>query len=138
MVDAGVFFDTSAPAGLKFPSPEVRAELTELNPGNISPGEVTEPKLDDDAVSRRTIAPGAVGTVEIGTGEVKTVNLDDGAVTGDKLDDDTVTGEKAGLGVMTVVNSTGDFISFRAQTVTTAEYTAIASPDPNTVYLITP
>jgi hypothetical protein len=55
----------------------------------------------------------------------------------DKLAPGTLTGDTAGIGILTIVNSAGDPISLRGQIVTTAEYNAL-SPDPGTLYLITP
>lgn len=137
MADAIVFFDPAAAPGVKFPSPAVRTELGQLAPSTIAPKEVTEPKLDDASVSRRTIIPGAVGTVEIATGGVDTPNYKDGSITGDKIAAGALTGDVAGIGIFTVVNSDGDLISLRGQVLTTAEYNLLSSTDSGTIYLTT-
>ncbi|QDF17566.1 hypothetical protein SEA_YAGO84_34 [Gordonia phage Yago84] len=135
MADLLVGYDPSQPAGQRF-APEVRAEIAEVAPDNIDNGSVTTAKLANDAVTGDKLAPGAVGSTEIATGGVGTANLANDAVTTAKLANDSVTGAKAGLGIATAHDAAGNETSIDFVPITAAQYGALGTPDPNTVYFI--
>jgi hypothetical protein len=129
-------FDTTAPPGMKFVSPEVRDELGEVVPLTIDPGSLTEPMYATASVSTRALAPGAVTSTKVATKGIAQVNIADLAVGTEQLDDGAVTGPKAGPGVMTAADNAGNDIVLRGVPLTAAQYAATASPDPNTLYFI--
>lgn len=135
MADLLVGYDPAQPAGSRF-APEVRAEIAEVAPDNIDNGSVTTAKLANDAVTGDKIAPGAVSSTEIAQNGVASVNLASGAVTSSKIADDAVTADKAGLGVPTARDNSTNPIGLTFVPLTAAQYGAISSPDPNTIYLI--
>lgn len=134
MATTSVLFDTAAAPGNKF-DPEVVAEVEFLAPG-IDVGEVGTTELADDAVTNAKIAPGAVGTVEIATDGVEAVNIKAGAVGTAELADDGVTAVKAGIGVSTAYDNAGNPVEDKKVYLTSAQYTALVTKDPNTTYYI--
>ena len=130
-----IFFRPDNDEGQKF-SPEVIAEIQAVAPSTVTNGSITAAKLADDSVEERAIQDGAVTTDKIGDLAVTTAKLANEAVTTDKIDDDAVTRDKAGVGVVTIVDSTGSPISLEGKRVTEAQMAAITVPDANVLYLI--
>lgn len=130
-----VFFDTAAAPGEKV-DPELRAEIEHLAPG-LEDGEVGTAQLANDAVTTEKIAPGAVTGVEIGADAILTDNYQPGSVDTAALKDDAVTAAKAGQGVVTAYDAAGNPIESKEVYLTSAQYNAIVTPDPNTTYYIT-
>lgn len=136
MADLIIFaLDMSKPVGQRL-SPELIAEIQAVAPSAVTNGSIKTAKLEDKAVTTAKIADGAVGTNQIATGGVDTVNLADAAVTTSKIANDAVTIDKAGVGVVTAVDADDEPIECREKFVTTTEYAAIVSPDPNVTYFI--
>jgi hypothetical protein len=135
VADLFIAYDPTADAGERL-APEVRAEIAEVAPSTVLNGSITAAKLADDAVTQAKIYPGAVGPTEIAVAGVETTNLDDGAVTTSKLDNDAVTPAKCGTGVVTGVDSSDNATETVLKFVSAAQYAAIGSPSPNTVYFI--
>lgn len=130
------YLDTSKPAGEKL-SPLMRAEIAEVAPSTLSDNAVTTAKLVDKAVTTPKLADGALTSPKIATKGVKTLNIDDTAVGTAQLADDAVTAAKAGVGVVTAHDSTGNPITLDAVPITSSGYAALATKDPNTLYLLT-
>lgn len=138
MATTAVLFDTAAPAGSKL-DPAVRAEVAEVAPGNLEPGEVDTIHLADESVTQDKIAPGAVGSPEIATGGVKAINLGAGEVGTDALADGAVTAAKTGVGVVTAYDNAGNPVSRKEVELTSAQYQALVTAgtvDPNTRYFV--
>ena len=138
MADAIVWFDPSQPTGQKFTSPAVRAELASLAAAFIAPGSVGSTELAPGGVNNQALAAGAVTSDKIAANGVTNPNLADLSVTSRVLANGAVTLTQAGIGVLTVVNSSGDPINLQVQVVTAAQFAAITSPNPNVAYFITP
>lgn len=138
MATTAVLFDTAAPAGSKL-DPAVRAEVAEVAPGNLEPGEVDTIHLADESVTQDKIAPGAVGSPEIATGGVKAINLEAGSVGTAALAGGAVTAEKTGTGVVTAYDAAGNPVPRREVELTSAQYQALVTAgtvDPNTRYFV--
>lgn len=134
MAEQFIAYDPEAPAGQRLP-PEVREEIAEVAPSTLNDGEVTTNKLDDGAVTHPKLAANAVHSENIAAKQVKAPNIDDGAVGTPQLDDGAVTAAKAGLGVVTVYDDEGNPISLTAVPMSDANYAALVTKDPNTLYL---
>ena len=130
-----VSLDLDAAEGERL-SPQMRAEIATVAPSAVVNNSITTAKLRDAAVTRAKLAAGAVGTSEIDTAGVGTANLASGAVTADKIAADAVTPAKCGTGVVTAVDSSGNAVETVVRFLTSAQYAAIGSPDPNTTYFI--
>lgn len=117
-------------------APEVRTEIAAVAPSAVVNGSITTAKLADDAVTQPKIGPGAVGSTEIATSGVEAVNMAADSVTTTKITDAAVTPAKTGTGVVTAVDSTDNTVAAVVKFVTAAEYSAIGSPDPNTLYFV--
>lgn len=136
MATGYVGFDSSAAAGSKFPSPDVRAEIEGMATGDPGPGGVTTSRLADNAVTTPKINAGAVTSTKIATGGVATANVADGAIATAKLADGSVTAAKAGTGMMTAFDNAGNPVAIKAVHLTAAQYAALATKDPNTYYFV--
>lgn len=130
-----VGYEPDSPEGERL-APEVRAEIARVAPSAVLNNSITTAKLRDAAVTRAKLATGAVGSSEIDTGAVGTTNLASGAVTADKIATDAVTPTKCGTGVVTAVDSSGNSVETVVRFLTSAQFAAIGSPDPNTTYFI--
>lgn len=135
MADLFIAFDPDADAGERL-APEVRTEIAVVAPSVVVNGSITSAKLASDAVTQAKIYPGAVGTTEVASGGIDAVNLATGAVTTNKLGDNAVTPVKCGTGVPTAVDSSDNPTETILKFLTAAQYAAISTPDPNTVYFI--
>lgn len=135
MPDLVIGYDPSQTPGERLPV-EVRQEISVIAPSTVNDGDITDPKLADNAVTTRAIKPGAVTSTKIGTGEVLTANLGDDQVTAAKIAPGALTPDNVGPGMVTAVDSSDNAISLKVKFVTAAEYAAIATPDPNTEYHI--
>lgn len=135
MADQFIAYDPTANAGERL-APEVRAEIAVIAPSSVVDGSVTTAKLADDSVNAAKIIAGQVGTTEIGTGAVNTVNIANLAVNSDKLAASAVVPSKCGVGVVTSVDSSSNSVATAIMYLTAAQYAAIASPNPNTLYFI--
>lgn len=130
-----VGLDLDAPPGERL-SPEMRAEIAEVAPSAVVNNSITTAKLRDGAVTRAKLAPGSVGPDELDSAAVTSAKLAGSAVTSEKLAADAVTPAKCGTGVVTAVDSAGNACETVIRFLTSAQYAAIASPDPNTTYMI--
>ena len=130
-----VGLDLDAPPGERL-SPEMRAEIAEVAPSAVVNNSITTAKLRDGAVTRAKLGTGAVGADELDSAAVATAKLADSAVTAAKIADDAVTPAKCGTGVVTAVDSAGNPTETIIRFLTSAQYAAIGSPDPNTTYMI--
>lgn len=130
-----VALDTSKDVGEKL-DPEMRAEIEALAPSNIDDGEIQESMFDDDVVSRRAIAPGAVGTVEIATDGVEAANIKAGAVGTSEIAAGAVTADKAGAGVVKARDTAGNPLGITIVPITSLAYANLTTVDPNVMYAI--
>lgn len=133
MPETFVAIDLSAPAGQRL-SPAMREEIAEVAPSAVVNGSITEAKLADLGVTNPKIADGAVGSTKIATSGVATVNIAASAVTTAKLNDGAVTPEKVGVGVVTAKDASNNDLTLRIVKLTVAQYAALGSKDPNTLY----
>lgn len=130
--------DTAKPPGEKL-APEMRDEIVVVAPSQLAPGDVTTTKIADDAVTAPKIAAGAVGSSEIATGAVASAELAAGAVVTAKIADEAVTGAKAGVGVLAVKDSAGNYIDMPVVFLTEAQFTSLGGGvDSATLYLRAP
>lgn len=134
-VSRWISYEADSPEGERF-APEVRAEIAAVAPSAVLNNSITTAKLRDQAVTRAKLGPGAVGPDELDSAAVETPNLADSAVTTAKLDDDSVTPAKCATGVVTAVDSAGNPTENMLRYLTSAQYAAIGTPDPNTTYFI--
>lgn len=125
--------DLSKPPGERLP-PEVVEEIKLVAPSSVENGAITTDKLRDGAVTSRKLAPGAVDELAIGNGQVKNAALANGAVSEAKLADDAVTPAKCGTGVVTAEDATGAAVEMKVKFVTSAQYAALTTKDPNVTY----
>lgn len=135
MAELLIGYDPTKPQGERL-APEVQAEIALLAPSNIPNGGVTTSKIANDAVTQDKIGDAAVGADQLAANAVTTAALATGAVTAVKIANGAVTSAKVGTGVMRVKDSSGNDIIVTSVPVTAAQYAAITSPDPNTLYLI--
>lgn len=135
MADQIIAFDPEADPGERL-APEVRTEVAFIAPSSVVNGSITTAKLAEDAVTQGKIAPGAVATTEIATNGVEAVNIAAAAVTEAKLSVNAVTPEKCGTGVPTCVDESDNATEVVFKFMTNAQYAALTSVDPNTVYLL--
>lgn len=125
--------DLSQPVGERLP-PEVIAEIKVVAPSSVENGAITTDKLRDDGVTSRKLAPGAVDERAIGNGQVKNAALGNGAVSESKIADDAVTPAKCGTGVVTATDATGTAVETAIRYVTSAQFAALTTKDPNVLY----
>lgn len=135
MADLFIAFDPTADEGERL-APEVRTEIAAVAPSAVLNGSITTAKLADDAVTQAKIYPGAVASTELATGGVDAINLAAGAVVTEALGSAAVVPSKCGTGVVTAVDSSDNDLETLIKVLTAAEYAAIGSPDPNTLYFI--
>lgn len=128
-----VGFNPDAPAGSKF-DPEVIAEIAEVAPSTVTPGSIETSDLAQKAVTTDKLDDEAVGTDQLGDGSVTYPKLGPKAVKAGTLDDDSVTVRSAGTGVLTLVDNVGAPIGGPGVLLTDAQYAALGTPDPNTLY----
>lgn len=131
-----VLFDPDQPAGSKFPSAAVRAEIAEVVPIDLQPGSVTGDKLADQAVGTEQLANGAVTAVQIASQGITTGNYEDGSITGPKIAAGAINAENCGAGVISVTDINGNSIMLKAVKCSSSDYAGI-TPDPNTLYIVT-
>jgi len=126
----------SKPPGQRF-GPVMIQEIEIVAPSTVNDGDITEPKLDDKAVSTRTIDDKAVTEPKLGDGAVTTRVLLDGAVTDAKIGIGELHPEKVAPGIPTAADWQGNWISMRHVPITAAQYQALdPGPDPATMYYI--
>lgn len=130
-----ITYDRSRDAGERL-APEVRAEIELVAPSTVNDGDVTTPKLRDEAVTAEKIAPGAVGTEHLAPGAVTTNDLAGGAVTTEKLGPNSVTPEKVGVGVVTSAYPDGTPTSIEIVPISAADYAKLTTQPPNISYWI--
>ena len=135
MADLIAGLDMSQPVGQRF-GPEVIAEIEVVAPSTVNDGDITEPKLDNGAVSTRALADGAVTEEKLGDEAVSTRALADGSVTDDKIALSGLHPEKVAPGIPTATDWNGNYVSLRHVVLTAAQYAALSAPDPNTLYYI--
>ena len=136
MPDLFVSLDQTQIPGEQF-APEVRAEIAVVAPSVVDDGDITTGKLADDAVTSEKLHDDAVHPEHIADNAVESAAIDDDAVQTAHIADDAVTRAKAGVGVMTATDKTGTARTLETSgPYTLAEFGGIASPDPNTIYVI--
>ena len=135
MADLIAGLDMSKPVGQRF-GPEMIAEIEVVAPSTVNDGDITEPKLDDGAVSTRALHDQSVTEPKLGNGAVSTRALDDAAVTDDKVAPGGLHPEKVAPGIPTATDWNGNFVSLRHVVLTAAQYAALNPVDPNTLYYI--
>lgn len=136
MANEVVLFDPTLPAGTKFKSAAVRAEIAAVVPLNLPPDSVTGDKLADGTIPGAKMANGAITSGKIGAGEILTTNIGDGQVTAAKLAALSLTLAAVGAGVMGVKDSDGNALTMTALRITQSAYAALTVVDPNTFYLV--
>lgn len=135
MAEKFVALDLSKDPGERL-APEMRAEIAEVAPSVVVDGSITTDKLADNAVNRVKIADAAIGPDELDVSAVKTTHITNEAVTTGKLAASAVTPDKCDTGVVTCVDSSDNAVETIVKYVTAVEYSALATPDPNTLYFI--
>lgn len=130
-----IFFKPDEDEGHKL-APEVVAEIQAVAPSTVTAGSIVASKMADDSVETRALQDLAVTTDKLADASVTNPKLAPECVTEDKIEDDAVTRAKAGVGVITIVDSTGSPISLEAMRVTETQMAAIVSPDSGILYLI--
>lgn len=133
-----VLFDPTAPAGSKFKSAAVRAEIAAAATANLDPGSVTETLLADGAVTEDKIADTAVTTPKIAPAAVKAVQLGAQSVTTPKIMPGAVTPGVVGPGIAVAYDSAGNPIALKLVTLNNAAYAALSPPDAGTLYFVKP
>ncbi|SII65168.1 Uncharacterised protein [Mycobacteroides abscessus subsp. abscessus] len=129
------YLDMSAPRGQRL-APEMREEIAEVAPSTLNDGAVKTAKLAEGAVTEPKLAAGAVTSPKIASKGVKAVNIDDAAVGTAQLAAGAVTAAKAGVGVVTAHDSAGNAIKLDAVPMTSTDYTALTTKEPNVLYLL--
>lgn len=132
-----VFFDPDRPTGQKFLSQAVRDEIAAVVPLNIDPGAIQGDMLADGAVGTDELANGAVTGAKVEAESLVGGNLAEGTITGDKIADGTIGAAQCGPGVMSVTDINGNDITFKAVKCSSSDFTALATKDPNTLYIVT-
>ena len=135
MADLVIGYDPSQPPGERLPV-EVRQEISIVAPSTVDDQSITEAKLADSAVSNRTIKNGAVTSEKIANGGVQSINIGDAQVTAGKIAEGAVTPDVVATGVVAAVDSSGNALTVVIEPCTAAEYAALTSPNPNTLYFI--
>lgn len=135
MPDLVIAYDPSQTPGERLPV-EVRQEISVIAPSTVNDGDITDPKLADNAVTTRAIKPGAVTSTKIGLGEVLTANIGDDQVTAAKIAPGALTPDNVAPGMVTAVDSSDNPVTVKLKFVTAAEFAAITTPDPNAFYCI--
>jgi hypothetical protein len=136
VTDLFMALDQTQPPGERL-APEVRAEIAVIAPSVVSIGSVTTAKLHDDAVTYDKLGPAAVHTDNLQDDAVTAAKLADNAVLAASIADGAVGLTEAGGGLLKATDKTGTARSLTMSgPYTAAEYGAIGSPDPNTVYVI--
>lgn len=136
MTDLFIALDQTQPPGEQL-APEMRAEVAVIAPSVVSVGSVTTAKLHDDAVTYDKLGPSAVHTDNLLDDAVTAAKLADNAVLAASIADGAVGLSEAGVGVVKATDKTGTARSLTMSgPFTAAEYGAIGTPDPNTVYVI--
>lgn len=135
MSDLVAGLDMSRPPGQRF-GPIVRAEIEIIAPSTVNDGDITEPKLDDLAVSTRTIAAKAVTEPKLADGATSTRALADGAVTNDKVALGALSPDKVAPGIPIAVDKNGNYVTIAVCVLTAAEYAVLNPVDPTTLYFI--
>lgn len=135
MSDLIAGFDTSRPPGQRF-GPVVRQEIEIIAPSTVNDGDITEPKLADDAVSTRAIGAKQVTEPKLGDEAVSTRALGDGSVTNAKIALGALDPTKVAPGIPTAVDKNGNYVTVTVCVLTAAEYAALNPVDPSTLYFI--
>lgn len=135
MADQFIAYDPTATSGLRL-APEVRAEIVAVAPSTVLNSSISTAKLADDSVTAAKIATGAVTSSELATSAVLAANISTAAVTTTKIADASITPAKTTTGVVTSVDSSDVAAVTVIKYVTAAQYAAIATPNPNTLYFV--
>lgn len=128
-------YDPDMPEGQRLP-PEMRAEIARLAPANLTPNSVTQDKIADGAVGRDQLDAKAVDATRLADGAVGQAQLALGAVGSNQLAPGAVTAAKAGAGILKFTDPSGTPIAGTVIVLTSTQYAALTSPDPNTIYLL--
>jgi hypothetical protein len=135
VADLLVAYDPTASAGSRL-APEVQDEIRDVAPSTVGANSITEPKMANNAVSTRTVVDGAITEPKYADASVSTRALGAKQVTGAKIADDTIGPTQTGNGVATCADKDGNDIALRFVPISSSDYAAITTPDPNTIYLI--
>lgn len=136
MADLLVAYDPTAPVGSRL-APEIIAEIQAVAPSTVNDDSITEPKLANNAVSSRTLEDGAVETAALADDAVSGAKIGSKQVAAANIADDTIGPEQTGNGIPTVTDSSGNPVAANLEEISSAAYTALTTPDPNTWYFIT-
>jgi hypothetical protein len=134
MTNTYVMFDPTQSAGSKFPSAAVQAEIGLLGSVDIPNGSITSAMLANGAVDTVALAAGAVTTPTLASAAVTAAKLATGAVTSGALAAGAVTTPAAGPGIPTAATVLGAALSLALVPLAAADYAALGSPNPNTLY----
>lgn len=136
MADLVAGLDMSKPPGSRF-GPAMIQEIQIVAPSTVNDKDITEPKLDDGAVSTRALGEGQVTESKLDTGAVSSRTIATGAVTDDKIGIGELSPEKVAPGIVTSYDWQGNPVTRRDVTLTSAQYDALdGGPDPSTMYYI--
>lgn len=132
-----VFFDPDRPDGQKFPSTAVRDEIGKVVPMVLDPGSVTGDELADGAVGTAQLANGAVTAAKVEAESLIGGCFADGTITGPKIADGAIGAQQCGPGVISVTDINGNSVALKAVKCSSSDYSALATKDPNTLYIVT-
>lgn len=132
-----VLFDPDAAAGSKFPSAAVREEIAAVVPIDLDPGSVTGDKLADGAVGTDQLANGGVTGAKVASASLTGAVFADGSVPGTKIADGSISADQCGAGVISVRDISGNSVTLIAVKCSSSDYSALATKDPNTLYIVT-
>jgi len=130
-----VGYDPGGPVGQRL-APEIRAEIELLAPVNIPTGAVDNTKLGDGSVDNRTIDDKAVDNPKLDDAAVDARVVAAKSITAAKLADGSVNNTHVDIGVPVSLDVTGDPVALIFTPCTAAEYAALSTPNPNTIYFI--
>lgn len=137
MAELLVAYDPSKPAGQRL-SPEVQAEIALLNPFGVPNLTIGEEKLTDNSVAEGKIKSEAVTKEKIAPEAVDTSRLKPGAVIGTTIGTKVLAATHVDKGIVKVVDVDDNDADVTHKVLTAAQYAAIGTKDPNTVYFLKP
>jgi trimeric autotransporter adhesin len=134
MTDTLVMFNPVANPGSKFMSAAVIEEIGFVAPSSIGPGALTSSMFAAGSVTAPALAANSVTATAIAAGAVTAAAMAVNSVTGAALAPGAVTPAAAGVGMPTATDQLGNPVALSFIVLTAAQYAAIATPNPNTLY----